>query len=582
MLYGFIRALKYPKELYLSTKYMFNQRVSSTKEHIKLSADWLLRIQNGDGGYSRKFSLIGGWDKSYIETTGYIIPTLFEVAEYLEEDRYKKSALKAGEWLLSVQNDDGSFSEIDTGKPFVFDTGQVLLGLNRLYKETADKRFFEAAKKASCWLMEQQESDGSWQKAAYNTQKHTYYSRVAAAMYEYAVMADDEAVKKSALKHIEWVLSNQRENGFFRYASFDIRIPAYLHTIVYTLEGLLDIYALTKQKTILDAVLKMGETLKKINLTREKVLCSQYNESFECINPEKCITGLAQWAGVALRLHAVTGDESYRFVAVTTLFYLKSKQIREGGILKGALSASIPFWGRYGAFDFVNWNNKFFCDSLMLLHDTTPSYEQEMWSRLSFMFHEGVVTKKLTKTDRAYIKNFDTFFSNYREKHFVLLDLGCGRGKFLDYFRSNYPQWSVIGVDPVFEDETANILCGSAYSIPLEDRNVDIVFVAEVLQHTYIDDAFKEIRRVLKKGGLIVIGERNPFSILGFLKPFFELSGRWMYRWDDPFKERWYSVGQWKKMLERHGFETKEIVPIEGSGRKFVNRYFFVIGRKCR
>ena len=49
------------------------------------------------------------------------------------------------------------------------------------------------------------------------------------------------------------------------------------------------------------------------------------------------------------------------------------------------------------------------------------------------------------------------------------------------------------------------------------------MFLFEVLQHTYIESALDEVYRVLKKGGSLYIGERNPISILGFLKRFLDL-----------------------------------------------------------
>jgi len=182
-IFGFVSSLRYIGILKESFKSMVNETVLDNKTHIKIASDWLLYMQNSDGGYSRKFSFIGGRDRSYIETTGYIIPSLIESGLYLQEEKYINSALKAGHWLLSIQNSDGSFSEIDTNKPYAFDTGQCLIGLNYLYEYTKDERYLYSAKQASYWLMYNQESDGSWQKVAYNNEKHTYYSRVASAMY---------------------------------------------------------------------------------------------------------------------------------------------------------------------------------------------------------------------------------------------------------------------------------------------------------------------------------------------------------------------------------------------------------------
>ena len=582
--YGLFHSLKYPKELLASFFLMFNENVLENKKHIKLASDWLLFMQNSDGGYSRKFSLISGRDSSYIETTGYIVPTLFNVAEFFNDNAYKESAFKAGEWLLSIQNSDGGFSEIDHNQPYAFDTGQVLIGLNRLYKESDDVRYQQAAKDASYWLAEHQELDGSWEKVAYNNQKHTYYSRVSGAMLEYATVNSDEYIREVALKNIGWVLSQQDENGFFNHASFLKEVPAYLHTIVYILEGFLDVYEITQDRKILDAVLANSEVMKSINLTKDMLLCSQYDEAYSCKNSERCITGLAQWAGVALRLYAITKDEDYKKIAITTLFYLKSKQIQEGEKLKGALSASVPFWGRYGSFDFVNWGNKFFIDSLLLLdkYSLTVSEEQELWVGLAFGFNEEVVEERLSLMDRAYLNHFDRVFKKRKDEQLTLVDLGCGRGRFLDYFRANYPKWNIIGIEPTFENGD-KILRGSAYAIPLEDDSVDILFTIEVLQHTYLDEAMKEIGRVLKPSSCLVVGERNPLSVLGLLKPVFELKGKWMYPWDSPFKERWYSKSKWLKNFYNHGFTMKSIESINNPYDrkvKFLNRYYFMVGER--
>jgi len=583
-IYGFVSALKYPKELYLSFKYSFNQKILTNKEHMILASNWLVNMQNSDGGYARQFSLISGMDKSYIETTGYIIPTLLDMAKYFNENSYKKSAIRAGEWLLNIQNSDGSFSEIDDNQPFAFDTGQVLIGLNRLFLETKDERYQEASKRASYWLADNQESDGSWKRVAYNNQKHSYYTRVSSAMLHYAINSNDEYIKKQALKNIEWVLSQQQDNGYFNYASFLEEVPAYLHTLVYILEGLLDVYELTKDEKILKAILLNANKLKKISLAEGIILCSQYNSEFRCTNSERCITGLAQWAGVSLRLFEITKDRNYKEIAISTLFYLKSKQIQEGGVLKGALSASVPFWGRYGAFAFVNWGNKFFIDSLLLLdkYKLDIREEQESFVSLAFSLNETVVYDELTSMDRAYLKKFDNYFKALKEQPLTLLDLGCGRGRFLDYFRQNYPKWKVIGVEPTFEKE-GSILKGSAYSIPVKSNSIDILFSIEVLQHTYIDDSMREIERVLKQEAYLVVGERNPWSVLGVLKPLLELKGRWMYPWDSPFREKWYTKSRWIEIFEKYNIEMKKIEIINNPRDKkvkFLNRYYFMVGEK--
>ena len=576
-IYGLLYSLKYPFVLKEAIYSIFDERIENNKFHLKLAGEWLLYMQNSDGGYSRKFSFISRRDKSYIETTGYIIPSLINLGEYLSEEKFINSALKAGEFLLSIQNSDGSFSEIDTFKPFVFDTGQCLIGLNYLYEYTKNERYLNALKKAAYWLKEVQEDDGSWEKFAYNQEKHTYYSRVAAAMLKSAKILNDKELENAALKNIKWVLNNQIENGFFKYSSFLKNVPAFLHTLMYVLEGLLDVYEITKDEEVLKAILKNSKKFRKINLKSDLILCSQYNEKFECVNNDRCITGLAQWAGVALRIYDITKDENYKKCAVNTLFYLKAKQLKNS-VMRGGFSASIPFWGKYGSFDFVNWNNKFFIDSMILYEKLKLSKlkEQENFVNSAFNISSSVVTDELSFMDKKYIGKLKKILS--KDKKLKILDVGCGKGVIINELKKEYPLIEFVGVDPVFSNET--IKKGSIYNLPFGDKEFDIVMVFEVLQHTYLDVALKEIYRVLKNKGKIVIGERNPYSFLGLLKPILELKGKWMYPFDSPFREKWYFKNEWIDNLKRAGFEVNSIDVIEGSGKKFVNRYYFIEGVK--
>ena len=576
-IYGFLHSLKYPDILWVAAKAIFGQNNYRNHQHLSMAADWLLFMQNQDGGYSRKFSFISGKDISYIETTGYSIPTLVKAGLYLQKEKYINSALKAGQWLLNIQNPDGSFSEIDTNTPYAFDTGQCLIGLNYLYEYTQNKTYLEAARKASYWLYNNQEADGSWERVAYNAQKHSYYTRVAAAMYKYADIVNDPTIRVAALKNIDWVMSSQMENGFFRYSSFVKNIPAYLHTLIYILEGLLDVYELNQDKKILEAILKNAEEFKNINLHRDVVLCSQYDENFHCTNKERCVTGLAQWAGVALRLYAITKDDDYKKCATNTIFYLKAKQLKSSS-MKGGFSASIPFWGRYGSFNFVNWSNKFFIDS-MLIYDkyhTLQVKEQESFVGTAFNISSSVVTDSLSYMDQEYLKRVKKILP--KEKNIKVLDIGCGKGVIIKELQKEFPTIEFHGVDPVFEGK--NIKKGSIYNIPFDEKSFDMVMSFEVLQHTSIEKALTEIYRVLKNDGVIIVGERNKYSVLGVLKPFLEVAGRWMYPFDSPFREKWFSKKEWEYYLKRNGFSLSNIETIEGGGKKFVNRYFLIEGNK--
>lgn len=396
-------------------EYYFSQRVDkniSTKnddDFIRLSAEWLLMSQakSGDDGYSRLYSVLRRcWDKGYIETTGYIIPTMLGLYKVYGDEKYLNSALKAGRWLLQVQNKDGSFSDIDENVRQVFDTGQCIDGLLEIYNFTGLEVYLDSAVRACKWLQEVQELDGSWIKYAFNSLPHTYYSRVSASVLKVAVKTDDLSLKEVANKNISWILGKQLDNGYFSNSGFTIKHPPLLHTIVYVLEGLLDSYDLTKDSKILNAVIKNANKFKFRNLNKEIVLLGEYDENFNPKCTYKCITGLAQWAGVALRLYELTRHSEFLECAMLSIYYLKSKQLSYGKNLLGGFYASAPPSGDYAPYQLVNWNNKFFIDTMLLYkkYNFTKNQEQENWTKYAFTIKKQIITNDMTMSDSYYCK----------------------------------------------------------------------------------------------------------------------------------------------------------------------------------
>jgi hypothetical protein len=53
-----------------------------------------------------------------------------------------------------------------------------------------------------------------------------------------------------------------------------------------------------------------------------------------------------------------------------------------------------------------------------------------------------------------------------------------------------------------------------------------------------------------------------------------------MYPFDSPFREKWYSKNEWKNILKKNGFNLNKIEVIDGNGKKFVNRYYFIFAEK--
>lgn len=105
-----------------------------------------------------------------------------------------------------------------------------------------------------------------------------------------------------------------------------------------------------------------------------------------------------------------------------------------------------------------------------------------------------------------------------------ILDVGCGPGTDAKIFIDHYGL-EFYGID-VYKDQNIqklnlNFKLGSIYKIPFDDDRFDYVFVHDVLHH--IDEkhskekhlsALKELRRVCRKGGFIIVVEGNRYNPL--------------------------------------------------------------------
>lgn len=338
----------------------------SDEARLRAAASWLITAQRvaGGGGYAHSFHLLHGWRPPYAETTGYIVPTLHRLSQKLGDKRLLGSVTAAARWLVEVQQPDGSFRDL-ADRAQVFDTGQVLIGLNYLAEHAPELGSDTALRRAAAWLVNVQEADGSFIAHAYNQRPHTYYARVGAALLAAARITGDVALRDAGLKNLRWTLAQQQPNGFFRHLSFADE-PPFLHTIVYVLEGLLDGHAETGDATFLASALGFATRLREVSDTRDRVLRSQYRADYGVANRQKCLTGLAQWAGVAFRLAGLHGDAGWQREGAKTLEYVARQQLScAAESLHGGLFGSVPPHGRYMRLAIPNWGVKFFMDALL-------------------------------------------------------------------------------------------------------------------------------------------------------------------------------------------------------------------------
>ena len=96
-----------------------------------------------------------------------------------------------------------------------------------------------------------------------------------------------------------------------------------------------------------------------------------------------------------------------------------------------------------------------------------------------------------------------------------LLDVGCGSGQTMTWFRALYPGWSTQGVD-IAEDGLAaarafgeDVLHGTALDLPVPSSSVDAIISLDVMQHLPLrggdEQALREFKRVVRPGGVVLL-----------------------------------------------------------------------------
>lgn len=356
------------------------------KKHIQAAVNWLLTAQKAtdDKGISALYSLHKGWAASYPETTGYIIPTFFDYSSIVRNESFKKSlrksAIELADWEISVQLESGAVQSgtLDISpKPSVFNTGQVLFGWVSAYKKTKDDKYKEAAKKAANWLVKAQSDDGSWIKniSIFTSNKaHTYHARVAWGLLDVYSITSNKIYLTAARKNLDWVLTQQLSNGWFRNNGFyfnDNNIPL-THLIAYTIRSLLESGIYLGNKTYIEAAKSAADVLLKLQRDDDS-LSGRYNSEWNPAVKWSCLTGDAQISIIWLRLFEITEDSKYLSAAIKMNDYLKTTQSLYSNkkSIRGGIKGSQPIYGGYMRFSYPNWATKFFIDALILEEKVT-------------------------------------------------------------------------------------------------------------------------------------------------------------------------------------------------------------------
>lgn len=345
--------------------------------HLAAAVDWILRAQSAtpDDGVAHSYDIKKrSWIASYPETTGYIIPTLYDYAEHFDAPHCRDAALRMAYWEVEEQLEDGGVRAgtmaAEIVAPTVFNTGQVLFGLARSAKESGDPRLIDALRRAADWMVNAQDADGCWRRFpspfAYSA-NGTYNTRSAFGLIRAFEVIGDQRYLDAATKNVEWAISTALPNGWLPGGCLSPNAGdmALTHTVAYAMRGILEVGVASNTPRFVEHALVMGrEVAAKQNSIGS--LSAYISPLWEPLNKWTCVTGNSQMAINWLRLAKVTGESHFvEHARSANRFNMSIQDLGGSGETRGALKGSYPIGEEYMTWRYPNWAAKFFVDALM-------------------------------------------------------------------------------------------------------------------------------------------------------------------------------------------------------------------------
>lgn len=342
---------------------------------IKACSDWLCAAQDygasDDRGVARDFSLIKGWATSYPETTGYIVPTMLSLADYLGCPSLEDRAREMLDWLVAIQMPNGAFQggKIDSIPvvPVTFNTGQILIGLAAGAVRFGSD-YEEPMHRAAQFLRDSLDDDGCWRSFPTpfaSPGEKAYETHVSWGLFEAERLAPEHGYGKAGLRQVGWALSKMQANGWPECCCLTDPMQPLTHTLGYYLKGLVEAHRLTGRPDILEAATRMAYGLQSAH-REDGALPGRLNRNWKGVVRWTCLTGNVQIADSWFYVANALGDPTLAETAMQANAFVRRTIRLEGPEpVRGGVKGSFPVNGDYGKFEFLSWAAKFTIDSCL-------------------------------------------------------------------------------------------------------------------------------------------------------------------------------------------------------------------------
>ena len=171
----------------------------------------------------------------------------------------------------------------------------------------------------------------------------------------------------------------------------------------------------------------------------------------------------------------------------------------------------------------------------------------DVWSE------EVAVTRREMFSNRLFVEGYSVFKKYIPKNTATILDIGSGSGRYGIRFAEDFPD-SVVYLTDITDNSLAIIARSiesigvknaivkkeDMFSLSFEDSSFDVVFCDVVIQHVaHPEDALREMLRVLRPGGRLIVSAVNQWNFHTFMKYTLGLLGKpYRYGYEKSYSSR--------------------------------------------
>ncbi|MGL5820573.1 MAG: class I SAM-dependent methyltransferase [Sarcina sp.] len=120
-------------------------------------------------------------------------------------------------------------------------------------------------------------------------------------------------------------------------------------------------------------------------------------------------------------------------------------------------------------------------------------------------------------TETFYVDVLD-FIEKYKQDKCKILDIGCGGGWFLDYFKKKghlvYGVEPALNLKPALKEKGIKVFTGSIYDVDLKEK-FDVITLNNVLEHIENPDlVIEKAYELLDDEGILIVKVPNDFNLI--------------------------------------------------------------------